>query len=93
MLLVPCSSSEEEKESEMGDQDDSICPPGCDPALFQKACEMRERRLDVEELLVEERRALEALRKELESMKKKTKSMEAQVKSALSDLQVSRASP
>lgn len=68
--------------------DDSVCPLGCDPALFQKACELRERRLDLEELLAEERKALDSLRKELEGMKKKIRSMEAHVKNALNDLQV-----
>lgn len=68
--------------------DDSVCPLGCDPALFQQACELRERRLDLEELLAEERRALDSLRKELEGMKKKIRSMESHVKNALNDLQV-----
>ena len=68
--------------------DDSVCPLGCDPALFQQACDLREHRLDLEELLAEERKALDSLRKELEGMKKKIRSMEAHVKNALNDLQV-----
>lgn len=48
---------------------------------------MREKRLDLEELVAEEKRGLDSQRKELEGMKKKAKSMEGQVKSALSDLQ------
>ena len=81
-----CSSSDEDSETE-GELDDSVCPAGCDQALFIKACELRERRLDLEELVAEEKRGLDAQRKELESMKKKAKSMEGQVKNALSDLQ------
>lgn len=67
--------------------DDSVCPAGCDQALFNKACEVREKRLDYEELVAEEKRGLDAQRKELESLKKKAKSMETQVRNALSDLQ------
>lgn len=86
-FLISCSSSEEESESEEG-VDDSTCPPGCDSALFQQACAMREQRLDLEELIGEGRRALEQQRRDLEGMRKKARSMEAHVKTALSDLQV-----
>ena len=64
-----------------------MCPAGCDQALFAQACELREKRLDLEEMVAEEKRILEAQRKDLEAMKKKAKSMESQVKTALSDLQ------
>jgi hypothetical protein len=80
------SSSDEDSEIE-GELDDSVCPAGCDQDLFSKACELRERRLDLEELVLEEKKGLDAQRKELEGMKKKSKSMESQVKNALSDLQ------
>lgn len=80
-----CSSSDEDSEAE-GELDDSVCPAGCDQGLFNQACELREKRLDLEELVMEEKKGLETLRKELESLRKKAKSMESQVKSALSDL-------
>lgn len=70
-----------------GDLDDTVCPAGCDQILFARACELREQRLDLEELIVEEKKGLDVQRKEVEAMKKKAKSMESQVKSALSDLQ------
>lgn len=82
----PCSSSDEDSEIE-GDLDDSVCPAGCDQVLFGQACELREKRLDLEELVAEEKKGLDAQRKELDGMRKKAKSMEAQVKNALSDLQ------
>ena len=43
------SSSEEESDEERFD--DSVCPPGCDPTIFDKAVQMREQRLDIEESL------------------------------------------
>ena len=85
-----CSSSEEESEvgEEGGALDDSVCPTGCDPALFSLACSLRETRLDVEEALQEEKRATEQCRKELEASKKKLKGMESHVKTAQSELEV-----
>ena len=81
-----CSSSDEDSEDE-GELDDSVCPAGCDPALFSKACELREQRLDLEEMVAEEKRLLEVQRKELDSQKKKAKSVDSQVKNARADLQ------
>jgi len=83
------SSSDDESDSaEGGDKiDDSVCPPGCDQELFDLACEMREKRMDVEELLAEEKKSLEILKKEVEGLKKKLKVMDSGVKSALNDLQ------
>ena len=86
MKLAYSSSSDEDSEAE-GELDDTVCPAGCDQALFSQACELRERRLDLEEMVVDDKRGLDIQRKELEGMKKKAKSMESQVKSALSDLQ------
>lgn len=88
MLFYFPSSSEDESESEEGGLDDSICPAGCDPVLFEQACTLREQRLDLEEQMTEEKRALDLLRRELESLKKKAKAVEAHVKTALSELQV-----
>lgn len=92
---LPSSSSSEE-ESEVGEEgalDDSVCPAGCDPALFSLACQLREKRMDVEESLVEEKRAAEQSRKELETAKKKLKTVDAHVKTAQSELQVNQCSP
>ena len=88
-MCPPSSSSEEESEvGEEGALDDSVCPAGCDPALFSLACSLRETRLDVEEALVEEKRAAELGRKELEAAKKKLKTVDAHVKTAQSELEV-----
>ena len=43
------SSSEEDSDEE--GLEDSVCPPGCDPALYELALQTRERKLDVEEAL------------------------------------------
>lgn len=86
MLPPLYSSSEDESEAE-GELDDSICPAGCDHALFDQACAMREKRLDMEDAIAEEKKALESQKKEFEGLKKKTKTMDVHVKTALSELQ------
>ena len=67
--------------------DDSVCPQGCDQDLFDLACEMREKRMDIEEVLAEEKKSLEILKREVEGLRKKMKVMDSGVKSALNDLQ------
>ena len=67
---------------------DSVCPAGCDPALFSLACLLREERLDVEEALAEEKKVADQSRKELEGSKKKLKTMESHVKTAQNELEV-----
>ena len=80
------SSSDDESEAE-GELDDSICPAGCDQTLYDQATQLREKRLDLEDAIMEDKRSLDSMRKELEAKKKKAKTMETHVKSALSDLQ------
>ena len=47
-------SSDDDEESDEEDFDDSVCPPGCDQALYDLAIKMREQRLDLEEALTGE---------------------------------------
>ncbi|AWP14907.1 putative cilia- and flagella-associated protein 44 [Scophthalmus maximus] len=53
--------------------DDSVCPPGCELQLFENALQLRERRLDLEELLMEEKKSAEALKDECDALVKKEK--------------------
>lgn len=50
-----------------------VCVSGCDPELFENTLQLRERRLDLEELLVEEKKSAEALKKECDTLAKKVK--------------------
>jgi WD40 repeat protein len=81
------SSSEEDSDDDEDGFDDSTCPPGCDPNLFNQTIQMREKRLDQEELLTEEKKLLDNLKKERDSHMKKSKTVESHVKNALQDLQ------
>ena len=50
------SESDEESDGENGGLDLDVCPPGCEPAVYENTCQQREKRLDIEDLLVEEKR-------------------------------------
>ncbi|KAG7487289.1 hypothetical protein MATL_G00021590 [Megalops atlanticus] len=80
---------ESEGESESGGPlDDSVCPPSCDPALFENTLQLRERRLDLEELLAEEKKSCDTLRKECDALAKKEKIVQASLKAAEGDLEL-----
>ncbi|CAK8686101.1 unnamed protein product [Clavelina lepadiformis] len=81
------SSEEDEDDSVEGGFDDSMCPPGCDQILFDSALALREKRLDLEEALVEEKKVAETLKKDSDALGKKAKVMESQLKTALADLE------
>ncbi|MBZ3875207.1 Cilia- and flagella-associated protein 44, partial [Sciurus carolinensis] len=66
-------SDEEESGSEDEVFDDSICPTNCDKALFELALQLREKRLDIEEALVEEKKTVDNLKKEYDTLSKKVK--------------------
>ncbi|XP_036376519.1 cilia- and flagella-associated protein 44 [Megalops cyprinoides] len=86
-----CDWDEEESEGESesgGALDDSVCPPSCDPALFENTLQLRERRLDLEELLAEEKKSCDALRKECDALAKKEKVVQASLKAAEGDLEL-----
>ncbi|XP_050928726.1 cilia- and flagella-associated protein 44 [Lates calcarifer] len=68
--------------------DDSVCPPGCDPELFENTLQLRERRLDLEELLVEEKKSAEALKKECDTLAKKEKTVKNNRKTVEDDLEL-----
>lgn len=72
--------SEEESDSEEEDEAEEICPPGCDQSLYEKVCDLREKRLDQEEIDVELKKQLETFNKEKESLKKKQNLINQSVK-------------
>ncbi|KAK3588814.1 hypothetical protein CHS0354_028462 [Potamilus streckersoni] len=78
---------EDEDEEEQGGFDLDICPPGCDQNLYDATCQLREKRLDIEEALAEEKKTNEALKKELESLTKKAKVIDTALKTAQNDLE------
>ncbi|KAM6162750.1 cilia- and flagella-associated protein 44 [Erethizon dorsatum] len=79
-------SSLEDDEDESGSEaevlDDSICPIGCDGALFELALQLREKRLDIEEAFIEEKKIVDNLKKEYDTLSKKVKVVAMNLKAA-----------
>nr|XP_061836799.1 cilia- and flagella-associated protein 44-like isoform X1 [Nerophis lumbriciformis] len=63
------------------------CPAGCDPELFEHILQLRERRLDLEELMADEKKCADQLEKECDSLVKKMKSVKISRKAAEDDLE------
>ncbi|KAJ8413173.1 hypothetical protein AAFF_G00091690 [Aldrovandia affinis] len=68
--------------------DDSVCPPSCDPELFENTLQLRGLKLDLEELLVEERKICDNLKKECDALAKKEKIVQNCLKAAEGDLEL-----
>mgnify|MGYP001188008898 CR=1 FL=1 len=89
-------SDEEEEEDddddfeddEFDDDDDieEVCPPGCDQTLYEKVCDLREKRLDQEDATADIQKQTEALRKERETLNKKQKFVEQSMKAVNSEI-------
>uniref|UniRef100_A0A8D0ARD3 Cilia- and flagella-associated protein 44 n=1 Tax=Sander lucioperca TaxID=283035 RepID=A0A8D0ARD3_SANLU len=95
------SDEDSDDDDEWGDDDDydsteeggaaldnNVCPPGCEPELFENTVQLRERRLDLEELLVEEKKSAEALKRECDTLVKKEKLVKSSRKAAEDDLEL-----
>ncbi|XP_037341186.2 cilia- and flagella-associated protein 44 [Pungitius pungitius] len=68
--------------------DDSVCPQGCELELFENTLQLRERRLDLEELLAKEKKSAEALKKECDTLFKKEKSIKTSRMAAEDNLEL-----
>ena len=87
-------NSEEEEDDEdddldddLDDEEEEVCPPGCDPALYEKVCELREKRLEQEEVYTDFQKAVEALKKENEMLVKKEKGIDRLLKETETEIQ------
>ncbi|XP_059823753.1 cilia- and flagella-associated protein 44 isoform X3 [Hypanus sabinus] len=82
------SDEGDESDSDDGGVDDSVCPDTCDPALFENTLQLREKRLDIEETIAEEKKTQDSIKKEYDLIAKKVKAIDGTVKSAKRDLEV-----
>ena len=71
MLRHSLRTSFIDEESEEEELDDSLCPAGCDPVVFDQICVLRERRMDLEETLLEAKKGCDSMKKELDTLSKK----------------------
>ncbi|MEW5304835.1 MAG: hypothetical protein WDW36_007418 [Sanguina aurantia] len=76
--------SDEDDGGDGGDEDpdeeddgvDEVCPVGANPALYLRVGELREKRLDQEDLITEFSKSIELLKKDKESLSKKQRLLE-----------------
>ena len=77
-------SDDEEDEDDDEDYDDEeeeeACPTGCNQALYEKVCDLREQRLDQEDVIAEFVSAREQLKKDKDALTKKQKNIETGLK-------------
>eukprot|EP00040_Diaphanoeca_grandis_P030987 m.184465 g.184465 ORF g.184465 m.184465 type:complete len:1849 (+) comp32191_c0_seq1:110-5656(+) len=85
-------SSSEDEDSDVDsdddeDFDDTVAPPGCSAELFEKILELRGRRCDAEDGLVEARKECDILKKERDAMVKRETALNTAVKNEEQDLE------
>ena len=74
-------------DEDLDDEENSdACPLGCDQLLYEKVCELRERRLNEDDALNEANKSLDQTRKERESQNKKIKLIETALKAVERDI-------
>ncbi|KAI9333809.1 hypothetical protein BDR26DRAFT_805717, partial [Obelidium mucronatum] len=92
---------EEEEEDDEDDDDDEdfedegdenaedldTCPADLDPAIFEGVIQLRERKLDLDEALVEIQKAIEGFKKENDALLKKEKIIDAALRATESEIQ------
>ncbi|XP_072192974.1 cilia- and flagella-associated protein 44 [Excalfactoria chinensis] len=85
-------SSLESEEEVSGSEDEifdiSVCPENCDKALFQNTIQLREKRLDIREALMREKKVAAKLRKEYNVLFEKAKSIESSLNNAEKELDI-----
>ncbi|XP_061733169.1 cilia- and flagella-associated protein 44-like [Nerophis ophidion] len=78
---------EEDWDTPEGEAAVEECPQDCDPKLFEHVLQLRERRLDLEERLAEEKKRAEVLERECDTLIKKLKLVQNSRKAAEEDLE------
>jgi len=76
-----------DSDEELDDEDEEVCPPGCDPALYEKVCELREKRLEQEDVYAEFQKGVEQLKKENDMLIKKEKVIDKALRDTEADIQ------
>ncbi|KAM9277709.1 cilia- and flagella-associated protein 44 [Cariama cristata] len=79
--------AEENSGSEDEVFDDSVCPKNCNEALFQNTIQLRQKRLDIEKALTEEKKVSANLRKKYNALAKKAKVVETSLDTADRELE------
>lgn len=78
---------DEEEDFEEGEPEEERCPDGCDPAIYEKVLELREKRLDQEEVLTAFNKSIEELRKSNERHQGREKQIDKDLKNTVVEIQ------
>eukprot|EP01083_Nonionella_stella_P289690 985844_1 len=78
---------DEDDESSSDDEDES-CPKDCDNGVYEKVLELREKRLDQEEILQEFNKSVEELKGLNQSLQQKEKNIDKSLKATEQDIQL-----
>ncbi|KAJ1567975.1 Cilia- and flagella-associated protein 44 [Cladochytrium tenue] len=78
---------DEDTESEDEEGGREICPSDMDPASFTRVLELRELKLDQEEILAEIQKAVDALKKEHDGLLKREKAIDAALRGTEAEIQ------
>eukprot|EP00898_Chlorokybus_atmophyticus_P007049 jgi/Chlat1/7345/Chrsp59S06953 len=70
---------EDDDEDEEDDEED-VCPAGCEQGMYEKVCDLREKRADQDDVLADFNKQIDAFKKEKEVLAKKQKAIEASQK-------------
>eukprot|EP01064_Diplonema_japonicum_P009772 TRINITY_DN17214_c0_g1_i1.p1 TRINITY_DN17214_c0_g1~~TRINITY_DN17214_c0_g1_i1.p1 ORF type:complete len:1743 (+),score=505.59 TRINITY_DN17214_c0_g1_i1:121-5349(+) len=62
---------ESDEEEENNDDEEDVCPEGCDESTYEEVLQMREKRLDQEEVVTDFQKSIEQLRKENDALTKR----------------------
>ena len=80
------SDSDEDGDSDDEDEDDS-CPAGCDQALYDKVLELREKRLDQEDILADFQKNIDDLKKTFDRLSNREKQIVKDLTSTEKDIE------
>jgi len=69
-------SDDDDSDDESDEDDDESCPQNCDSAIYEKVLELREKRLEQEEILAEFEKAVDELNKMYDRHKSREKSID-----------------
>jgi len=81
---------DEEYDEELGqdgEPEEEKCPDGCDVKIFDEVVQMREKRLDAEDIVIEKTKELEGIRKACDRHQGRQKQIEKDLKSTLAEIQ------
>ena len=78
---------DDDGEGEDEEEGEETCPPGCDPSLYDKVCDLREKRLEQEEIYADFQKGVDMLKKENDMLIKKEKAIDKALKDTETDIQ------